>query len=440
MAERSQVFKRISNWLPEVTVGVIALLLSISHMVQYTKFSPLDELRHLDYALQITEGVVPKLGDKLQSTSMREEACRGIDLEGWQDPPCYRKILKPEQFRDDGWQTASQHPPSYYVLAGTSARILKAVGITNTYVDGARLFSALMSAIGLALTCRYLRRNISSVILSVALPVAISCTGVYLHQSSIVTPDSLALFVGAVVLLVSDRFLKDNIHIFWVYAAFALAGLSKITNLLIVIVVTIAFLIFLGSKDHEIEQKNRKRMHLIAASAVSFIGGLLWIFVQGLRSTIDASIVPQNQMLAIEGLPSLNHLINSVNLFRWFPPMDSYVSGVFVNVYTTTFLMLFTWLLVGGVIFSTLNYKRAILTSNLAASVALVSVIGAPIFIVLSAVINKILINAEARYGLVLLPVFALSTATLVKERSGEIIISFLSATLLASTFQAIWF
>ena len=102
---------------------MIAFIPAFIHIVQYTQFSPIDELRHLDYALQITSGHVPEIGDKLGQDAMREEACRGIDLP-FRSPRCDSATFDPIAFRDDGWQTAAPHPPVYYILSGISGRTL----------------------------------------------------------------------------------------------------------------------------------------------------------------------------------------------------------------------------------------------------------------------------------------------------------------------------
>ena len=48
---------------PYLIAFLLAFIPAFIHIVQYRQFSPIDELRHLDYALQITRGQVPKLGD-----------------------------------------------------------------------------------------------------------------------------------------------------------------------------------------------------------------------------------------------------------------------------------------------------------------------------------------------------------------------------------------
>jgi 4-amino-4-deoxy-L-arabinose transferase-like glycosyltransferase len=427
------MLEKLREWLPEIFVGMIVFALSISHMVNYTNFSPLDELRHLDYALQLTSGSLPKLGDKVQESSMREEACRGIDLIGWTNPDCGQQYLSPEEFRDDGWQTAPQHPPTYYLLSGLSSRLLKFIGVTGTFVDGARLFSGFIAALGMILTCRLSRRLQSSRLLSIMLPITVATSSVYLHQSSIVTPDSMAIFVGASILLVGFEYAQGLLSARWLYAVFILASLTKITNLLIVAVVTIALLTYFSVN------KNKQNMDVLMAALTSFASGVSWIIFQSTRATINPEIVPQNQQLASDGLPTLTYLLDTKNIFSWFPPLNSYIANDFTNAYTVTLLVLLTWLLVGGVLFTILNFETRNFVSHIAISVLIVAICGAPFFIFASAFINKVLINAEPRYGMVLLPAFIVVCGYLIKTKFGTVLLSIFGVSLFISTMIEIW-
>ena len=42
------------------------MAMTAAHVKQYNVLSPIDELRHVDYAMRVTEGELPKLGDLLR--------------------------------------------------------------------------------------------------------------------------------------------------------------------------------------------------------------------------------------------------------------------------------------------------------------------------------------------------------------------------------------
>ena len=125
---------------------LIAMLAAGVHIARYTELSPIDELRHLDYTMRAAKLGWPNLGDRLTQPAMKEEACRGLDLP-YPDPPCDTKQFDPAAFRDNGYQTATAHPITYYLGAGIFSRTAVALGLSNTYLDPARVFSALLLAI-----------------------------------------------------------------------------------------------------------------------------------------------------------------------------------------------------------------------------------------------------------------------------------------------------
>ena len=84
---------RIRQILPYIFLLVMSLTVTTTHMVEYRTFSPIDELRHLDYAIRVSHGELPKLGDKLTQEAMKEEACRGIDLTGWPIHPARASVF-----------------------------------------------------------------------------------------------------------------------------------------------------------------------------------------------------------------------------------------------------------------------------------------------------------------------------------------------------------
>jgi hypothetical protein len=79
------------------------------------KFSPVDEAAHFDYVERISKGEIPRQGDRLTETTLRELACRGSALEELRAPPCSTPRLEFDQFTATH-QYEAQQPPTYYAL------------------------------------------------------------------------------------------------------------------------------------------------------------------------------------------------------------------------------------------------------------------------------------------------------------------------------------
>ncbi len=419
---------RIRQYLPYIFLLVMSLTVTTTHMVEYRTFSPIDELRHLDYAIRVSHGELPKLGDKLTQEAMKEEACRGIDLTGWADPPCESKRFRPVDFRDDGWQTATPHPPTYYAVAGITARVLRKVGVTGSLVDGARLVSGLLLVAGLMMTflAGRLMGSHTAPLLSVLSMVPILQS--VLHSSSIVTPDSTSVLAGASLLVALALWRQRRLDLRWLCVVAAFVGFTKITNVLITTVVGMA-LLYLAWRS--VDDVPNRREHFLAGLMVpisSFIAAFAWLTFDRLRATIDPSIVPQNIQLRYEGIPPLSHLLQPSVLLNWLPPIESYDPLKFTTFEVLSFRGLTINLLLGGIIIAALRFRRENPVSVLAGFTVLVAFVGSPIFVAATAATSSVLVNPAGRYGLALLPVFIISVTNAVKGRVGTVSLAVFAA------------
>ena len=413
---------------PYLIAFLLAFIPAFIHIVQYRQFSPIDELRHLDYALQITRGQVPKLGDKLGQDAMREEACRGIDYQ-WLDPPCDSIRFTPAAFRDDGYQTASPHPPTYYILSGISGRILRGLGILDGAIDGVRLMSALLFGFGFVATFAAGRQlGVRPFPLLAGLSVLVTLPGA-LHSASIVTPDSFAMLAGGGALLAAVLWKKNLISTRWLIVVGGLVGFTKLTNLVMLLAV-VAWLVV----DALLQKRSdQKFLSLIKAPALMFSAGALtsgaWIFSDRMRATISPDIVPQNMMLKFNGLPPLKHLLNPEVLLTWFPPGRSFDSARFFNQYVSLMRSLVFPLLIGAIIMSALRARKGNDIAFLSLFAGLAGFVGAPVFVLGTAMSAGILIGAEGRYAVCLLPVYVIAIASQSKGRVGDALLGLIGGS-----------
>jgi hypothetical protein len=355
---------------------------------------------------------------------MRDEACRGIDYQ-WLDPPCDSARFKPEAFRDDGWQTASPHPPLYYILAGISGRALRGPGILDDRViDGARLMSALLFGFGFVATFAAGRQlGVRSFPLLAGLSLLITLPGA-LHSASIVTPDSFAMLAGGGALLAAILWKKNLLSGRWLIIIGGLVGLTKLTNLVMLLVV-VAWLVM----EALIQKRDGQReLSLVKAPLLMFATGALtsgaWIFLQSLRATISPDIVPQNIMLKFDGIPPLKHLLNPEILLTWFPPGRGFDNARFFNQYVSLMRSLVFPLLIGALIVTALRAQKGNDIASLSLYVGLAGLVGAPIFIVGTAITSGILVGAEGRYAVCLLPVYVIAVASQSKGRIGDVLLA----------------
>jgi hypothetical protein len=441
---------------PFLYLFAIGIALSAVHVAGYRQLSPIDELRHVDYAMSVTHLHLVRLGDLIGQEAMRAEACRGVDLPTWLDPPCRSTRFNPVAFRDDGYQTASAHPPTYYLTVGLVSRAAVGLGLFDNFVDPARLMGGVLLGAGLVLTyLAGLRLGLRSGALLAALTL-VPTTSAVLHASSTVNPDATAVLAGGLVLVAAVAWEQRRLGTLGLAAAGAVATGLKLTNLLAVAAVA-AWLVVRsdttgvvigrvragwrkaglgrhdantdptasppvppGTSDHR-NDGTRAAVALVAG-AVAAGGG--WLLFDRLRATIDPAIVPQNRLNMAHGIPALSVIFSSSNLFSWFPPIDGFDPVVFKTTSVTDFRVVIAFLFAGAMLLATLRLSsRKDSLAVLGAAGTAVALVAAPLFLAVNTVVSNVNTDPTPRYGMSLLPVMVVVLASMVRRRSSALLL-----------------
>jgi hypothetical protein len=452
VADRTRV-RRAAPFLYLLAIGIA---LSAVHIASYRQLSPIDELRHLDYATGVTHLHLVHLGDRIGQEAMRAEACRGVDLPTWTDPPCRSARFNPRAFRDDGYQTASAHPPTYYLTVGVVARAAVGVGLFDNFVDPARLMGGVLLGAGLVLTyLAGLRLGLRSGALLAALTL-VPVTSAVLHASSTVNPDATAVLAGGLVLFAAVAWEQRRLGTLGLAVAGALATGMKLTNLLVVAAVatwlvvrsgtpgvvvghvragwrkaglgghgantdrTASSPVPLGTSDHR--NDGTRAAAALLAGAVAAGGG--WLLFDRLRATIDPVMVPQNRLSMAHGIPALSVIFSSSNLFSWLPPIDGYDLVTFKSTSVTDFRVFIALLFAGAMLLATLRLSsRRDSLGVLGAAGTAIALAGAPLFLVVNTVVSNVTTDPTPRYGMSLLPVMVVVLASMVRGRSATLLL-----------------
>lgn len=471
---------------PFVFLFAIAIAMTAVHMVRYDTLSPIDELRHVDYAMRITDGELVKLGDRLGQESIEAEACHGADVPE-PDPPCGRDHYNPRAFRDDGYQTASAHPPTYYLTVGLVARAAVAVGIAHDFVDPARLMGGVLLGLGLVFTyLAGIRLGVRKGPLLAALTLIPTASAV-IHATSTVNPDSASILAGAVVLWAAVAWEQGRIPLLALAGAGALATAIKYTNLLAVLAVA-AWLLVRSPQGERVLDRIQSRWRgrfgddagepsatpskrtatatattadagaqtatavrdTFVRAAVYLVGGAVvvaavWSFIDRARATIDPLVVPQNQILRAHGLPSLGLIFGSNSgllahptMFTWFPPVDGYDSGHFYNVAVFNAQVIAFVLLAGAMLMACVRVNRREPIFQLGAVTTLFAIFGAPAFLLMNYFVSNVISPPNGRYGMSLLPIFAIVLASWIRQRSTTVLLALFAFAVYATEWGTI--
>jgi hypothetical protein len=299
------------------------------------KFSPIDEAAHWDYVKRVAGGSVPRLGQTLESSSLRELSCRGTDLTGLVVPKCSTPHLSARSFPGGGAQYEAQQPPTYYAMTvplrwfGTD--VLGMADLTATRAAG-----VLWLTVGLLLLwCagRILDIEVPAVGAGILL---LATAPVVIYQASIVSNDvpsilggSLVAFLGALAWKRPGRWTVPVLGVI----AFVLVAI-KTTQLFPIVIVATLFLLGAATEGaawnprrprSNLKPVFSKWMHdggaLLVGGAASAV---IWILLNRWLSLIDPKQLATFDVLRTHPVSSALILREAMSLLG--PTSDSFVS------------------------------------------------------------------------------------------------------------------
>lgn len=411
-----------------VVVAIASLLIGL-HVRAYTMVSPIDELQHIDYMEKASRGHVVARGERIGQYALRSEACRGIDAPAPPIPPCDDPVLLPIEFQEEGYNTASIHPPLYYAASGAIGRLARALPVVDDLITGARLAGALWLSGALALLWLAMADLGVGRAARTALLVILACSPTVLHASATVNPDAMSLLAGSAMLLATLRW-ESGRWPSWVPIAIAgLAILAKSTN---VVAIGAVILYLLASRLATWHRARRARTDLAdevepaspeLGPSIRLVGGLLgavvlislvWVIYQGSIALLPNDQIPMSQRFAVDRITP-SHIIGQLG--AGISPLQApYIPAVLRTSYVVTAVgVVDAALLAGaviGAVFGAIGDRRR--SIGLAALGSMV-VVG-PLFVLVNFVFAGAFVQVPSRYGLSIVPM-GLAAASVALDR-----------------------
>jgi hypothetical protein len=400
--------------------GVIVLL----HMRSYTTLSPIDELQHLDYVDSASRLDPVRTGERVHELALREEACRGVDSPGFVTPSCDAKELRPEQFQELGINTASAHPPVYYVVTGFAARVVDRLPGIDSFLTAARGIGVLWLAAGLVLTYVLARRLGARTSASVGAAVLVACTPAVIHSEAVVTNDAAALVVGATVCLAALGVVRRRVHPAWLALAAFLATSVKVTNIIVVGVALLMLL--LVREDAERSPRDRRdgapigrwrpRVGAMALTlGAALIMPVVWMVVGRVNAVPDAQAAPMATQFLVPKI-GLGEVLS--NVFSVLTPVQNgYTPAILQRPGIALMMALLNVLLIAALAGAAWFGVGRAGVSQLGLSTLAGMALAGPVFVVLLYVSTSSYVPIPSRYGLCLLPPAAAVLACVASTR-----------------------
>ncbi len=282
----------LSPWWSIILAVAVCVLAPLSlvavHIHENPMFSPQDEAAHYDYVNRIAAGQLPRLGDRLQLSTMETISCRGIAYPGIQLPPCGDTHVHADQYPGGGYQYEAQEPPTYYAVTAV-VRWLPEHVLGLNEVTATRSVGALWLVAGLVLLWLAGRlMGMEPRLLAVGV-LLLASAPVTLYEASIVSNGAAAVACGGLIAALSAYVWRTHTTKAWIIlglGAFFVTAV-QLTDAFPALVVALLFMAFAYSTRASTFERSivdaragsrafwlpRRREYAIWASAI--LGGVV---------------------------------------------------------------------------------------------------------------------------------------------------------------------
>lgn len=389
---------------------VVAAAVVVPYLRAYTHLSPFDELVHVDYLVQAGDLDLVQGGEKVGQTAMREQACRGHDLEDLELPECGSDPYDPESFPERGFNTAYPDPPVYYGLTGFAAQAVAALPGVESIVSAARGVGVAWLAAGLLATFVLSRRLGAASVPALGAGLMVAATPVVAHASATVTSDAPALLCGAVLCLVALEVTRGRVGWGWLFPAAAAALAIKATALTVVGLVVL-FLLLHGRKGGA-RSAVRGAAAAVLGALTSIVG---WAVVTSATALGTEDQIPMRTTFAADsiGWPEISE--NVIQLLS--PVQNGYRPPDLTNDTMGLLAALFNLLLVVGVAACAWLGAPDQDSSTMATATFVAMLVSAPVLVVLIHLGSGSYVPIPHRYGLSLVAPAAACLAVVASRR-----------------------
>lgn len=238
---------KLKRWRFTAVAAFVLTIVSFSSMgamaIAGMPLSLVDEHIHLDYAVTLQGGNLPYRGAEISDGVVEEWLC-GVGHVAGSPAPCSNlQNFEKADLPSGKFSTAYIHFPTYFWAAITFSNAIVSVFPGHLdFLDGLRLFSALLSALGVGIVIVFagLLGAPRSMQLVAGL-LTLSASSLYFF-GTVVNPSSAALLTGSLVAGTGMLWLRRGKGFIWLALSTALAG----SIAFILTLPSIAFAIFIA--------------------------------------------------------------------------------------------------------------------------------------------------------------------------------------------------
>lgn len=449
-ADGRDVRPRRAQWLQNKAVGtLLALLLLVLVAVclqirDHPQISPIDEMVHADYMVKVANGQLPRVGSFVGDEMLREDACRRAEIPNFQAPPCTAAVLRPEQFvsQSGGYNyEVGQQPPTYYLVTGLAARLLVTISPIHSIVSAARVVGVFWLAGGVVVLWFALAELSITPGARLIATAPVVITPVILDVHAFVNSDATAILAGAALLWATLRWERARGPAWVVLAIAALAGATKVTNLLGIGAMAMYLVVRAINKNPtssaSAQQPARGRWAAIALACSMLVVGLaveaIWFMVAAVRAIRGHPPNPTDALFHVDHL-ELGHVLGQVGATLSPVGNPPFVYPFVGHQLFITLAFALNLLVIGscvaGVAASPAGSRRETLGLSALAAMGATG----PAIAVLTYLTIHAVFPVPGRYGLVLVPILIGMLAALLDKRVVRVLVGGFSASTVVLT------
>jgi hypothetical protein len=355
------------------------------------QLSLFDEWVHVDYLDKVTRWEAPNPGEAVDVYAMELSSCRGVIGYGQVGSPCggpYERALEPY----GGLTTGGIHGPSYFALTAAGAQGLMAMGVTSELLTAGRLVGGLWLGFGLVAFLLLARELGATRVAALGMGAVLAFLPITRWTNAFITPDAANLLAGSLVVWSILRWERGASGGLLAAVLSALATALKAQNLLVV-VAAISFVLFRRFTRSGHRGAQRESRHVVVLMLLgATLPVLLWIGYQtyaAIGEFPDQGVGgPLTSSLLVQDTTSL-----LVPVIIGPSPQGASPAAQAAG-----------WLMVAGGLGALVYRRWEERSTQLAASLLIVFVVGGPLLIISNYLINGVAVPSSARYGGALLP------------------------------------
>jgi hypothetical protein len=220
--------RRALAWvLATVVLAATAVIAVVPAATGRGGVSPLDEFWYTDALAKADRGELSNTGDRVGDYARQVMACRGVVGVNGPTPAC--GVPQPDSTVPLGGVTAADvHPPTYFFLTAAMAKVVRFVGLTDDVLISGRLVGVVWLTLGMLAMVRLGRVWGARWVVPLLTAVATGTSPLLVSVTGYLTPDALGLLVGGASFLALQMWLRGRLPTALLFVAALVPAFVKV--------------------------------------------------------------------------------------------------------------------------------------------------------------------------------------------------------------------